>query len=194
MDRAFATGAAGSPPTPPASPSIGYPTAGNPGIGTSPTKPGPWWYHMITEEQRAVIVAAGLTPDQTNVGQLLAAMRSAGVFQTQAANDRSTKAATTEFANPVASLADSGYQKLPSGLIIQWGSFVQGAGIATITFPMAFPSKVLAFAAVANYAGLSNAYFACFNGSSLSQALAGIWSSTTVLVPGAAASWIAVGH
>lgn len=75
MDRTFASGAAGIPPSAPASPSSGYPTAGNPGTGTPATKPGPWWFYMMTEEVRSVIVAAGLTPDYTNVGQLAQAIQ-----------------------------------------------------------------------------------------------------------------------
>lgn len=70
MDRAYASGSAGSAPTAPASPSIGYPTAGNPATSTPATKPGPWWYHMITEELVAVIVAAGLTPAFNTLTQL----------------------------------------------------------------------------------------------------------------------------
>lgn len=75
MDRVFESGAAGSPPSAPASPSSGYPTAGNPQTATPPTKLGPWWYHMMTEELRAVIVAAGLTPDHTDVSQLKKAIQ-----------------------------------------------------------------------------------------------------------------------
>ncbi|MFP2422249.1 gp53-like domain-containing protein [Pseudescherichia vulneris] len=41
------------------------------------------------------------------------------------------------------SLAVSGYQKLPGGLIIQWGSFnvsaTSGVGTTDVTFPLAFP-------------------------------------------------------
>lgn len=74
MDRAYASGSSGSAPSAPASPSIGYPTAGNPGTVTPATKPGPWWYHMVTEEMRKVITDAGLTPDHTNLGQLSAAI------------------------------------------------------------------------------------------------------------------------
>lgn len=75
MDRAFASGASGSAPSVPASPSIGYPTAGNPGIGTPATKPGAYWYHMVTEEMRKVITDAGLTPDASNLTQLSAAIQ-----------------------------------------------------------------------------------------------------------------------
>ncbi len=44
-----------------------------------------------------------------------------------------------------ASLASNGYQKLPSGLIKQWGSIsVSGAGVtAAVTFPIAFPNTNL---------------------------------------------------
>lgn len=70
MDRAFASGAAGSAPTAPANPSIGYPTSGNPATVTQATKPGPWWYHMITEELMALISAAGLTPAFDSLTQL----------------------------------------------------------------------------------------------------------------------------
>lgn len=34
----------------------------------------------------------------------------------------------------------NGYQKLPSGLILQWGKYVGGSSNPTITFPLAFPS------------------------------------------------------
>lgn len=75
MDRVFESGASASPPAAPASPSIGYPSAGNPGSATPATKPGPYWYHMMTESVRAVLVAAGLTPDHTNLTQLAAAVQ-----------------------------------------------------------------------------------------------------------------------
>jgi len=97
MDRAFSSGASGSAPTAPASPSVGYPTAGNPSTGTPATKPGPYWYHMITEELMAIIGAAGITPTQGSLTQLLTAFRSVGVFQTQPQFDNSSKAATTGF-------------------------------------------------------------------------------------------------
>lgn len=95
MDRAFSSGASGTPPTAPVSPSVGYATSGNPATATPATKPGPWWYHMMTEEVRKVITDAGLTPDQTNLSQLSQAIQlliAAGV-----ANDykASVRAATT---------------------------------------------------------------------------------------------------
>lgn len=76
MDRVFASGASATPPAAPATPSTGYPTAGNPGTGTEATKPGEYWYHMVTEELRAVIEGAGLTPDHADLTQLLQAIQS----------------------------------------------------------------------------------------------------------------------
>lgn len=70
MDRVFEAGAAGSAPAAPATPSTGFATGGNPGGGVPATKPGAYWFHMITEELRRVIVDAGLTPNHTNVAQL----------------------------------------------------------------------------------------------------------------------------
>lgn len=82
MDRAYESGAAGSAPAAPASPSTGYPSAGNPGAGTPATKPGPFWYHAVTEEIRAVIAAAGITPDAAVVTQLSSAIQK--IVQTSA--------------------------------------------------------------------------------------------------------------
>lgn len=75
MDRTFESSADAAPPNPPASPSTGYARAGNPQTATPATKPGPWWYHMVTEEIRNVIASAGLTPDHTAVNQLTLAIQ-----------------------------------------------------------------------------------------------------------------------
>lgn len=53
------------------------------------------------------------------------------------------KLLSTDWTNT--STSASGYQKLPSGLIIQWGTSSVGAGSgssATISFPLAFPNNV----------------------------------------------------
>ncbi|WP_010279879.1 pyocin knob domain-containing protein [Paenibacillus senegalensis] len=53
--------------------------------------------------------------------------------------------------NNTASLSTTGYQRLASGLIIQWGDVVATRG-ATITFPISFPSSVYQVAATLNQA------------------------------------------
>lgn len=63
--------------------------------------------------------------------------------------DNSTKLATTAFLNNAfASVKTAnGYQKLPSGLILQWGTNVLTSTVIgtanTIIFPIAFPTSVL---------------------------------------------------
>ena len=63
---------------------------------------------------------------------------------TQAASDNSTKLATTAFIQSLfgKALTASGYQKLPSGIIIQWGgnTLFTNQTLNTVTFPIAFPT------------------------------------------------------
>jgi hypothetical protein len=51
---------------------------------------------------------------------------------------------TTNFSGSNQSLGTNGYQKLPQGLILQWGttSVVSPGSAATITFPIAFPNSL----------------------------------------------------
>lgn len=162
MDRVFESSADASPPSPPSSPSTGYARAGNPQTATPATKPGPWWYHMITEELRGVVVAAGLTPSHTNVGQLLAAIQALAPAASAASE---TVSGVVELANPAEaqamadtgraltpaglasafgganqSLAGPGYQILPGGLIFQWGwtSTISTGSYVDVTLPVSF--------------------------------------------------------
>lgn len=105
------------------------------------------WCNHVQEELARVIEASGLALDDNNMAQLLAALSRTGVFQTPAANDDSTRAATTAFVRNTspASLLANGWQKLPSGLVIQWGTgSVSAQATATFSFPIAFPSAALA--------------------------------------------------
>jgi len=174
MDRAYSSGAAGSPPSAPGSPSIGYPTAGNPSSSPA-TKPGPYWYHMIMEELLAVITASGITPAQGTLTQLrdaiatLYAPRFSPVFTgTPTAPNpttgvRSQQLATMQkFADEfVALLSGNGYQKLPSGLIIQWGDVTSASTAGTLfTFPIAFPTSCFISGALLNNNVASSTVFA----------------------------------
>ena len=63
----------------------------------------------------------------------------------------------------VSSLAASGYQKLPSGLIIQWGSVTSsgaGGNNAATTFPISFPSVLYGVFPMTWSSGNSNAQVA----------------------------------
>jgi hypothetical protein len=55
----------------------GQASSGVPGISNATTFP-PYAWNMLTEEMRAVVVAAGITPDGTNWGQLLLALQTLG--------------------------------------------------------------------------------------------------------------------
>ena len=73
MDRVYQSNAIETPPSTVAS-SGSYPTAGNKASGQLATVPGPYWFYSITEEIRNAIIAAGLTPDPSQVNQLATAM------------------------------------------------------------------------------------------------------------------------
>ena len=74
--RNYAANAAGTPPAAPVTPSNGFPTAADPGNGVPATIPGPHWFYKIGESLRNIIIDAGLIPDDTDLNQLLAAIRS----------------------------------------------------------------------------------------------------------------------
>ena len=64
-----------------------------------------------------------------------------------------TLSSLTAFAN---SLGTSGYQKLPSGLIIQWGSNGAGGnGAASVSFPISFPTACVNVQVTGGYSGTS---------------------------------------
>lgn len=67
---AYQSGASGSPPSPPASPSVGYPTAGNPLTPTPATKPGAYWFYQMAAEFSNLFAKAGITPNLTDLTQL----------------------------------------------------------------------------------------------------------------------------
>lgn len=74
MDKVYESGASAAPPVPPAIPSMGYPSRGNPATGTMPTVPGPYMMHQLVEELMAVIAAANIVPDKLVLNQLKLAL------------------------------------------------------------------------------------------------------------------------
>lgn len=64
-----------------------------------------------------------------------------------APNSIDAAAAALAFSGANQSLASSGYQKLPSGLIIQWGTVSTNATGTSHSFPITFPSAVYALTA-----------------------------------------------
>ena len=92
------------------------------------------------------------------------------------------------------SAGTNGYVKLPGGIIIQWG-YYNGAGSATITFPLAFPNNC--FAAVANaYVGNSSGGDIVEVSSVSKTALycSLVNATTATVVTSGIAWWIAIGN
>ena len=129
---------------------------------------------------------------------------------TPATGDNSKKLATTEYvlntlAGPLfASSVSGGYQKLPSGLIIQWGVIGQGgtAGTKIGSFPIAFPNSATVMAASATTESVGGVYFAGvmpisltqfqFNITGYFQTSNGLWDQATSNT--AVMRWIAIGY
>lgn len=114
MDRVFKSGASAVPPLPPASPSVGYAIGGNPGTGTQATKPGPWWYHMMTEELLGIVEGAGLTPDQEELTQIASAIQSGALFAAAAAG--TADALTASYTPAVAALRNGMSLRVRAGV------------------------------------------------------------------------------
>jgi len=74
MDRVYDSGVSATPTDLPAAPETGYPIAGDPLTATPATKPGAYWFYMITESLRNLIVDAGLTPDHEDLTLVLDAI------------------------------------------------------------------------------------------------------------------------
>lgn len=100
--------------------------------------------------------------------------------------------ALSRMASMQASLSSSGYQKLPSGLIIQWGSTsvpanTTGSTGQSVTLPIAFPTGALS--SVATYGGQVTTANAV--GCSATPTTIQLWNTASV---SQTVNWWAVGH
>ncbi|EPP4481387.1 gp53-like domain-containing protein, partial [Salmonella enterica subsp. enterica serovar Montevideo] len=90
--------------------------------------------------------------------------------------------------------ANPGYQKLPSGLIIQWGSAVTGAdGSIFATYPTTFPNQVLA-SFCTNLGEFPTGPVAASTPSLVSIRLSCIANSSGTGAPGVSVSYFVVGY
>lgn len=122
-NRKWESGAQAAPPAAPAVPSAGYPTDGDPQAATPATVPGAFWFHQIGEELRAVITAAGLTPDNGDLTQLITAMQ-----------------AIWGAGRPGHTFTANDWCLLPGSLILQWGVVTSSASAdVAVVFPITFP-------------------------------------------------------
>lgn len=91
------------------------------------------------------------------------------------------------------SLSANGYQKLPSGLIIQWGSATSSSGGATsVTFPITFPGGV--FKVIPSVFATGVAQMATVESEPNSSSFTfGIWNTSGTRVA-TSMQWIAIGY
>lgn len=95
--------------------------AGTPGYFQNQTIVTPDWLNMVQEELLALLTAAGVTPSKTTFNQV--------------------KTALDTLYGGGGNLSSLGWQRLPGGLILQWGSGGSSTGSADeINFPLAFPN------------------------------------------------------
>ena len=86
------------------------------------------------------------------------------------------------------SLATNGYQKLPGGLIIQWGTDTLNSG-TVITFPIAFPT-----ACVSVTATTTALYVAGVSATSPTNFTGNVYRALTETTQTASCKWIALGY
>ena len=102
------------------------------------------------------------------------------------------KVALASFTGANVSFAGNGYQKLPSGLIIQWGfASTNASGSATVGFPITFPNNMLSLTTGSN---VTNSEYHTFQLQSKSGFYLQSWGSSGVMVPSKAAVYIAIGY
>ena len=99
-----------------------------------------------TDNSRAVHPAglASLTATETRSGLIELATAAEAQALTDAVRALSPARLASAFGGANQSLVASGYQKLPGGLIVQWGK-ASSASSGTITFPISFPSAFVTF-------------------------------------------------
>ncbi|EFI6339312.1 hypothetical protein GU829_12695 [Escherichia coli] len=153
-------------------------TRGNPQTGTPATDLDDDYFDMLQEELCSVVEASGASLEKGRHDQLLTALRalllsrknpfgdikSDGTVKTALQNLGLGEAAKRNVGNGqnqipdmaafASSLSSTGFQKLPSGLIIQWG-IVSGASDYTVTYPVTFPNRSLALLAVPHTTSLA---------------------------------------
>ena len=150
---------------------------GNPAIGQQATQVRAAWLNDLQENICYFIEQAGIALEQGDETQLKAA------FDAMLQDDFDS------------SLAATGWQKLRSGLILQWGggTHSNGTGIFSVTFPIAFPTAGLRGWATNAAAAVPTA----FHGTSgPSQTTMNVYSSTSsgVAAPsGTAFNWYCLG-
>lgn len=148
---------------------------GNLGLGVAPTDFNAEWFNGVQEELLSVIEAAGIAPSATTRNQLLASLAGALASRPDMAHSHGA----------------NGYQKLPGGLILQWGSAITSdSADVLVTFPVSFTTAL--YSAVATSNKSYNGIIATVDGNGLVNFMLNAWTDAGDRVS-IAASWFAVG-
>lgn len=116
-------------------------TGGNPQTGELPTALDQNFFDSVQEEICGVIEGGGIVLNKADRGQMIKALKA--LFPT-----------TTLFASQ---LAVPGYQKLPGGLLIQWGTgAVPVAGSVTVSYPLTFINGYVQFVSPIDSSSVNN--------------------------------------
>lgn len=105
-------------------------TDGDPASGTPASLVPAEWLNSVTDELLNVLAEANINPDEASNTQV---------------RDAILAIIAAQFSGTNQSLGASGYQKLPGGLIFQWGTFPSFAHqtIISVTFPITFPNNAV---------------------------------------------------
>ena len=143
---------------------------------------------------------SGITSTYVKLTQL-ATESVAGIIKTSSTAQVSTGTDNTTAVSPAKlkelfanglNTATNGYQKLPSGVILQWGSLTTNAsGQVSAGFPITFPNNVLS---LTTGSAVTNGEYHTFQALSKSGFLLQSWRSIGVIIPNASANYIAIGY
>jgi hypothetical protein len=102
-----------------------------------------------TQVETGMIKDAAVTAAKLASGAALSNLGSSSITATQLAGNAVgySQLLSTDWTN---SKSTSGYQKLPSGLIIQWGQATSNTSNVVVSFPIAFPTACASVVASAN--------------------------------------------
>lgn len=141
--------------------------AGNPGAGVPATFLSPAWCNAVQMELMNIVLAGGLVPSGADLSQVLQALTA--LFRTAAQvtaainaqvpaivttgiNAQVPALITAAFTGSNQSLTANGFQNLPGGLRLKWGSVAVGNlpappawSTLSVVFPTAFPALCLGF-------------------------------------------------
>lgn len=131
--RKWAADAIATPPTAPASPSIGYPTDGNPMAAQNATEPGAYWFYSLSEEMRNILLAFSVAPSEVNLTQLRDAIVKKGLQQLAA----STLISAAGTVNAITAAYLPGIDALVHGMTL----YVRHGGANTIVAPTFTPNS-----------------------------------------------------